>query len=87
MCANCSFFHWDFGLQLCPVSASLCDERPSQVPNHWESIGVAYLTYYWIVLASGSITSQRSADAMFARMLTAKSSSISVRIPDHITHS
>ncbi|CAJ1398327.1 unnamed protein product, partial [Effrenium voratum] len=30
-----------------------------QVPNHWESIGVAYLTYYWIDADSQVILDQR----------------------------
>ncbi|CAE7814994.1 unnamed protein product [Symbiodinium necroappetens] len=31
-----------------------------QVPNHWESIGVAYLTYYWIDADSQVILDQRA---------------------------
>ncbi|EEQ97418.1 hypothetical protein Pmar_PMAR029141 [Perkinsus marinus ATCC 50983] len=24
------------------------DEMAAQIPNHWEPIGVVYLTYYWL---------------------------------------
>ena len=37
------------GLVLAFSAEMLHFQKAMQVPNHWESIGVAYLTYYWIV--------------------------------------